>query len=153
MAQEVSSRRSSGGTAALLRNAENARQDDQFDRMTKERGERGDNDNRPAQARTVPPTSAPQDHDERSPLLAENLASEFQERWEQSQRTFVDEPRQSVQEADELVADVIQQLAYQFSEERRSLEEQWGRGEDVSTEDLRLSLQRYRSFFNRLLKV
>ena len=67
------------------------------------------------------------------------------------QTGFVDEPRQTVEQADELVAQVMQRLAEGFAAERERLEQQWGRGEDVSTEDLRIALQRYRSFFQRLL--
>jgi hypothetical protein len=63
----------------------------------------------------------------------------------------VDEPRQAVQEGDELVAGVVQRLAESFATERSSLEQQWDRGDQVSTEDLRVALQRYRSFFERLL--
>jgi len=91
--------------------------------------------------------------DEGMPLLNSERAAGFQERWEAAQRGFVDEPRVSVQRADELVADVIRDLAEQFASERARLEGQWGRGDDVSTEDLRVALQRYRSFFNRLLHV
>ena len=70
---------------------------------------------------------------------------------EHIQTGFVDEPRQTVEQADELVAQVMQRLAEGFAAERERLEQQWGRGEDVSTEDLRIALQRYRSFFQRLL--
>ena len=63
----------------------------------------------------------------------------------------MDEPRQTVEQADELVAHVMKRLAEGFATEREQLEQQWGRGEDVSTEDLRITLQRYRSFFERLL--
>ncbi|HEY3203578.1 MAG TPA: hypothetical protein VGL03_07945 [Thermoanaerobaculia bacterium] len=66
---------------------------------------------------------------------------------------FVDEPRGSVEGADELVARVIHRLAGVFSEERGALEKQWDCGDQVSTEDFRLALQRYRSFFGRLLAV
>jgi len=65
----------------------------------------------------------------------------------------VDEPRRSVEQADALVAEVIKRLANSFAEERSKLEGQWGRGGDVSTEDLRVALRRYRSFFDRLLNV
>jgi hypothetical protein len=65
----------------------------------------------------------------------------------------VDEPRRTVEQADELVAQVMQRLAESFASERERLEGQWGRGEDVSTEDLRVALQRYRSFFQRLLST
>jgi hypothetical protein len=65
----------------------------------------------------------------------------------------VDEPRQAVEEADRLIATTMKRLAGIFSEERLKLEHQWDRGDDVSTEDLRVGLRRYRSFFSRLLKV
>jgi len=65
----------------------------------------------------------------------------------------VDEPRQTVAEADKLVAVVMQRLAEGFANERSGLEKQWDRGDNVSTEDLRVALQRYRSFFDRLLKL
>jgi hypothetical protein len=66
------------------------------------------------------------------------------------QTSFVDEPRRAVEEGDTLVAELMQKLANSFAEERQSLEAQWDRGDDVSTEDL--LLQRYRSFFDRLLR-
>lgn len=90
---------------------------------------------------------------ERSPLLPEGEAAEFQSRWEALQTSFVDEPRHAVQEGDTLVAELMQRLANSFAEERQSLENQWDRGDDVSTEDLRIALQRYRSFFDRLLSA
>ena len=70
---------------------------------------------------------------------------------EEVQTRFVDEPRGAVEDADGLVATLMQQLAEGFAQERERLEAQWGRGEDISTEDLRVALQRYRSFFQRLL--
>ena len=87
--------------------------------------------------------------DEPAPLL--EGADEFQSRWEEIQVRFVDEPRGAVEDADALVATVMQRLAEGFASEREQLEAQWGRGEDISTEDLRVALQRYRSFFQRLL--
>jgi hypothetical protein len=86
-----------------------------------------------------------------APLLPADLTATFQDRWEEVQTRFVDEPRGAVEEADGLVANLMQQLAEGFAEERERLEAQWGRGEDISTEDLRVALQRYRSFFQRLL--
>ncbi len=65
----------------------------------------------------------------------------------------MDEPRQAVERADELVAEVIKRLADSFARERSQLEGQWGRGDNVSTEDLRVALQRYRAFFDRLLNI
>jgi hypothetical protein len=86
-------------------------------------------------------------------LLADDEGAELSSRWEAIQVTFVDDPRRAVEEADGLVAHVMQQLADGFARERETLEGQWSRGEDVSTEDLRVALQRYRSFFQRLLSA
>ena len=72
-------------------------------------------------------------------------------RWKEIQAQFVDEPRSAVQDADALVADLMQRLARTFAAERAQLESRWASGEDVSTEDLRQGLRRYRSFFERLL--
>ena len=77
--------------------------------------------------------------------------TEFGPRWTAVQNGFVDEPRRAVEEADALVAQVIQRLAESFADERSRLEAQWSRGDQVGTEDLRVALQRYRSFFRQLL--
>jgi hypothetical protein len=84
-------------------------------------------------------------------LLPENETARFTLRWQEIQASFVDEPRTSVEQADALVADLMQRLAAGFSDERQRLEGQWDRGDDVSTENLRVALTRYRSFFDRLL--
>jgi hypothetical protein len=86
-------------------------------------------------------------------LLADDEGAELGRRWEAIQVKFVDDPRRAVEDADGLVAHVMQQLADGFARERETLEGQWSRGEDVSTEDLRVALQRYRSFFQRLLSA
>ena len=95
------------------------------------------------------------DGDERSlqPLLDEAETEGFRGRWHAIQSEFVDDPQQSVESADALVAELMQQLARSFSEERTSLESQWTRGDEVDTEELRVSLRRYRSFFERLLST
>jgi hypothetical protein len=93
-----------------------------------------------------------QDSGDDTLLPAEEDAG-FQRRWEGLQAGFVDEPRRTVEQADELVAQVMQRMAEGFAAERERLEHQWGRGEDVSTEDLRVALQRYRAFFRRLLSA
>jgi len=74
-------------------------------------------------------------------------------RWKEIQTNFVDEPRKAVEQADGLVASAMKRLAEIFADERSKLEKQWDRGDSVSTEDLRLALRRYRSFFSRLLSV
>lgn len=88
-----------------------------------------------------------------TPLFPENEATNFRNRWTEIQAAFVDEPRHAVEQGDALVADVIKRLATSFADERSKLEGQWGRGDNVSTEDLRVALQRYRAFFDRLLSV
>jgi hypothetical protein len=91
---------------------------------------------------------------ERAPsLLAADEANTFRARWDEIQTGFVDEPRQAVERADALVASAIKRLAEVFANERANLEKQWDRGDNISTEDLRVALQRYRSFFDRLLSV
>jgi hypothetical protein len=87
------------------------------------------------------------------PLFSESELGDFRSQWSKIQTGFVDEPRQTVEGADKLVAAVMQRLAEGFANERSGLEKQWDRGDNVSTEDLRLALQRYRSFFDRLLKL
>ena len=86
-----------------------------------------------------------------SPLFNEAELRDFRARWDQVQTSFVDEPRHAVEQADTLVATVVKRIAEQFSEERAKLEKQWDRGDNVSTEDLRQGLKRYRAFFDRLL--
>ena len=88
---------------------------------------------------------------EASPLFPDDELHNFRARWDQAQTSFVDEPRQAVEQADSLVANVVKRIAEQFANERAQLEKQWDRGDSVSTEDLRQALKRYRSFFDRLL--
>jgi hypothetical protein len=89
----------------------------------------------------------------RTELFHGDEANGFRSRWEAIQTGFVDEPRAAVEEADSLVAQVTTRVAQIFAEERTGLEARWERGEIVSTEDLRIALKRYRSFFDRLLKM
>ncbi len=99
------------------------------------------------------PAKEPQKAQQLDPLFASTEAQDLRTRWDSIQTSFVDEPRKSVEGADNLVASAMKRLAEMFSEERTKLESQWGRGDNVSTEDLRIALQRYRSFFMRLLSV
>ena len=84
-------------------------------------------------------------------LFPDNELNDFRARWDKAQIGFVDEPRAAVEQADSLVATVVKRIAEQFAAERAELEHQWDRGDNVSTEDLRQALRRYRSFFDRLL--
>jgi hypothetical protein len=123
-------------------------------------------DNRPAVAtqvvstqeedtRAAPPSTGGADSASNAggSLLPAEMDATFLERWKEIQTRFVDEPRGAVEDADGLVANLMQQLAEGFAKERERLEAQWGRGEDISTEDLRVALQRYRTFFQRLLST
>jgi hypothetical protein len=85
------------------------------------------------------------------PLFPSEELTQLRRRWEETQASFVDQPRQSVEQADALVAEVMKRLADSFASARADLEKQWARGDDVSTEDLRVAFTRYRSFFERLL--
>jgi hypothetical protein len=86
-----------------------------------------------------------------APLLEDHEMQNILVRWKDIQAEFVDEPRKAVQDADALVAELMQRLAQMFASERQQLESRWAGGDDVSTEDLRHGLRRYRSFFERLL--
>jgi hypothetical protein len=87
------------------------------------------------------------------PLFPNHEIADLRDRWNRVQTAFVDEPRRAVEEADGLVASAMKRLAEVFAEERSNLEKQWDRGDQVSTEDLRIALQRYRAFFQRLLSI
>jgi hypothetical protein len=99
-------------------------------------------------AETTPRREEP----EEVPLLAGSDAERFEVRWAEIQAGFVDEPREAVTHADELVAELMRHLAEVFSTQRSELEATFSGG-DASTEDLRMSLKRYRSFFHRLLRT
>jgi|SRR5689334_11909850 hypothetical protein len=107
---------------------------------------------RPDQMNAVP-ARAGWSGEETSALLDNHEADDFRARWERIQTGFVDEPRSAVEQADKLVASAMSRLAEVFAAEREKLEREWAKGDDVSTEDLRIALRRYRSFFDRLLSV
>lgn len=91
--------------------------------------------------------------EENAPLFETGDADGYRTRWSGIQTGFVDEPRRAVEEADALVTEVIERLTTTFSDERRRLETQWSRNDRVSTEDLRMAMRRYRSFFERMLAM
>lgn len=108
---------------------------------------------RPTDEEAPKTTTAEDDRTERPSLFSEEDGHHLRSEWDAVQTAFVDDPRAAVARADELVARTIQNLAESFSNERSRFEGQWGQGEDVSTEDLRVAFQRYRSFFDRLLSI
>jgi hypothetical protein len=91
--------------------------------------------------------------DGHAPLFPANELNDLRSRWDKAQGLFVDEPRNAVEEADALVATAVKRIAELFADERANLEKQWDRGSEVSTEDLRQALRRYRGFFDRLLSL
>jgi predicted lipid-binding transport protein (Tim44 family) len=114
----------------------------------------------PADESPAPPAESPRaeapaaepavpQHDSSTDDVAD--LTELRARWAGVQAAFVDDPKDCVQQADLLVADLFEQLTKGFAATRSRLEEQWSRGEEASTEDLRLVLMRYREFFERLL--
>ena len=107
----------------------------------------------PPEKSAVEKPAEPAGVEKSAPLFAGAESQELRSRWDRIQTGFVDEPRKSVEQADALVASTMKRLAEIFAQERSKLESQWGRGDNVSTEDLRVALQRYRSFFTRLLSV
>jgi hypothetical protein len=106
---------------------------------------------RPAMEQREPSEARAFESERPGALLPTEEGGELRHRWETIQTGFVDEPRQAVESADNLVAQTMKRVAEVFAAERSSLEKQWTRGEDVSTEDLRIAMKRYRSFFDRLL--
>jgi hypothetical protein len=115
------------------------------DESSTPRTEPTDSENGASTGGTEPPAD--------KPLFADGALSGLRSRWDDIQADFVDDPKECVQKADALVAQVVEQLTTGFSQARSRLEEQWARGEDGSTEDLRVALKRYREFFQRLLSV
>jgi hypothetical protein len=86
-------------------------------------------------------------------VMGSDEVQDLRDRWIAIQAAFIDEPRRSVAEADRLVGDVTDRITRSFEDERTRLEEIWESGEDITTEDLRVTLQRYRAFFDRLLTI
>jgi hypothetical protein len=103
----------------------------------------------------VPQTTASAEmiEDQLEPLFEDEEARKFRTRWLAIQSKFVDDPRDSVKQADDLVADIIKNVTMNFADRRVGLEKQWNVGENVSTEDMRVTLKRYRAFFERLLTL
>ncbi|MET0389144.1 MAG: hypothetical protein ABW321_24435 [Polyangiales bacterium] len=99
--------------------------------------------------RTAP--AAPSGDSGDTSYLPGQTSAEAGDRWKLVQADFVDDPRKSVAAAHDLVSELVQRIVDSFSKERDSLERQWSQGENVSTEELRVCLQRYRTFFSRLL--
>jgi hypothetical protein len=118
-----------------------------------ERREDGRDLNSSVESRFNANSSQPSETDEQAALFSQDESKELYAKWDAVQVGFVDEPRQAVERADSLVAGAMKRLAEMFAEERARLEGQWDRGDDVSTEELRLALRRYRAFFGRLLSV
>ncbi|HSK90744.1 MAG TPA: hypothetical protein VK875_05480 [Euzebyales bacterium] len=108
----------------------------------------------PSSERVEPSSSGPgaaTDWASHSGMLPDDEIGGFQGRWDEIQVRFIDEPRQSVREADDLVGEVTRQIAQRFTDARQGLEQRWEGGNEPTTEELRQALQRYRDFFQRLV--
>jgi hypothetical protein len=89
--------------------------------------------------------------EESSGLMQDRRWEEFRTRWDSIQAGFVDDPRRTVEQADRLVAEVIDHLSKIFTQERAKLEAQWSKSGEADTEDLRVAMRRYREFFTTLV--
>ncbi|MGE3272024.1 MAG: hypothetical protein AB7P40_24940 [Chloroflexota bacterium] len=158
---ELSTADLAGGTTARPNDAEMTTRDSAYDLDREDRELR---DNRVEDGTMPPPAQQPSRlanpaatdgaaMHSNEPLFPSGESEGFRTRWTDVQTGFVDEPRMAVEQADSLVAEMMKRLAQVFADERAHLEEQWSRGDDISTEDLRQALRRYRSFFDRLLQV
>lgn len=128
------------------------------DEVEAERTERSEPVEGPVEQRTDQRASehrAPADTtgEQLEPLFEDEAARKFRSRWQVIQSKFVDDPRDSVKQADDLVGDIIKNVTMNFADRRISLEKQWNSGEDISTEDMRQAFKRYRAFFERLLTL
>jgi hypothetical protein len=101
---------------------------------------------------TISGHTAQPDAGQRERLVPEDRAASYGARWDAVKGSFVDEPREAVAQADALVGELLDELETLFHEQRRSIEQGLD-ADETSTEDLRLALRRYRSFFERLLAV
>jgi hypothetical protein len=134
--------------------SEASRTNDDGAAVTAERAPAADTADPPAPQAEVPgaePASTQLESSTDDVVVADDDLAELRARWAGVQAAFVDDPKDCVHQADLLVSDVFEQLTTGFAGVRSRLEEQWSRGEEASTEDLRLILMRYREFFERLL--
>jgi hypothetical protein len=114
--------------------------------------ERARREDLPHAERAMPPDDPEKTPDDgHGTLIARDPSDAFQERWSEIQARFVDDPRDAVKDASQLVGEVVDCITRTFDDERSRLERHWKEGGDAGTEELRVALQRYRSFFQRLL--
>ena len=128
---------------------------EEIERDERQRAERNETRAEMRTEERAPEKMTPTDNatEELVPLFEGDATKKFRTRWLAIQSKFVDDPRDSVKQADDLVADIIKNVTMNFADRRISLEKQWNSGENVSTEDMRVALKRYRSFFERLLTL
>ena len=115
--------------------------------------ERVEGEERPGSSRAVEDAEGANDEGRPAPLFADDVAGDLRTQWDAIQIGFVDDPRNAVRRADELVAKAMKRLAETFAHERATLEKQLGQTDSASTENLRVALRSYRSFFKRLLSL
>ena len=89
-------------------------------------------------------------------LLARGERDKLTVRLQQALNTFVESPRQAVEEADGIFDEAVTRLTEALTERRRVLRTGWqgaGQGTEVQTEELRQALQQYRETAERLLRM
>ena len=74
----------------------------------------------------------------------------YRRRWNALQTGFVDDPPAAAQQAESLVSELVQRMTDRHAALRKELAE--SEGEVPDTESMRLTLRRYREFFNSLLR-
>ncbi|MFL6147048.1 MAG: hypothetical protein ACJ72I_05965 [Pseudonocardiaceae bacterium] len=109
----------------------------------------------PAHDPSVDETAVDRAHDRSSAEAAADGSAErvglltdpagLRDEWQRVQSTFVDDPQSAVHEASVLVDRTLQEIQRNVSRGQT--------GNPTSTEDLRVSFQRYREFFQRLLSA
>lgn len=124
---------------------------DRYDEVDGDEGRGTYREAAPTDEIPLPERGSQNDEEAGAELFSAEEIDRFRAEWQAVQTNFVDDPREAVRNADHLVAQVMQALATTFTEHKRELEGQWQGGEEAHTEDLRLALRRYRSFFNQLL--
>jgi hypothetical protein len=115
-----------------------------------------DTEKRPATTATTTSAGSAErrEGEELAALFTPEMAEDFRSRWDGVQIGFVDDPRQAVRKADELVAQVMKNLTESFADERQRFEQGLNASDGgASTENMRVALRRYRSFFQRLLSL
>jgi hypothetical protein len=98
----------------------------------------------------VVPGGPRSDMDELFELFSISAVEGYRKRWDALQAGFVDDPPAAAQQAESLVSELMQRMTDRHATLRKGLGD--GAGEVPDTESMRLTLRRYRAFFNSLVR-